>query len=69
MWKFSEKRPFFRADMAGLGKYHMGRYGRIRVYGVKEQLDLKRRDPKKFWNLIHSEILPGDKGKNFVFHE
>ena len=21
MWKFLEKRPFFRADMAGLGKY------------------------------------------------
>ena len=26
--------PFFRADMAGLGKYHMGRYGRIGVYRV-----------------------------------
>ena len=29
-----EKRPFFRADMARLGKYHMGGYGRIRVYRV-----------------------------------
>ena len=29
-----EKRPFFRADMAGLGKYHMGGYGRIGVYRV-----------------------------------
>ena len=35
MWKFSEKQPFFRADMAGLGKYHMGGYGRIGVYRVK----------------------------------
>ena len=30
-----EKRPFFRADMAGLGIYHMGGYGRIGVYRVK----------------------------------
>ena len=30
-----EKLPFFRADMAGLGKYHMGGYGRIGVYRVK----------------------------------
>ena len=29
-----EKRPFFRADMAGLGKYCMGGYGRIGVYRV-----------------------------------
>ena len=35
MWKISEKRPFFRADMAGLGKYHTGGYGRIGVYRVK----------------------------------
>ena len=35
MWKILEKRPFFRADMAGLGKYHTGRYGRIGVYRVK----------------------------------
>ena len=27
-----EKRPFFRADMAGLGIYHMGGFGRIGVY-------------------------------------
>ena len=32
MWKFLEKRPFFRADMAGLGKYCMGGYDRIGVY-------------------------------------
>ena len=30
-----EKQPFFRAAMAGLGKYHMGGYGRIGVYRVK----------------------------------
>ena len=34
MWTFFEKRPFFRADMAGLGKYHTGRYGRIGVCRV-----------------------------------
>ena len=35
MWKFLEKRPFFRVDMAGLGKYSMGGYGRIGFYRVK----------------------------------
>ena len=35
MWTFLEKRPFFRADMAGLGKYHTGGYGWIGVYRVK----------------------------------
>ena len=34
MWKFWEKRPFFRADMAGLGKCCTGGYGRIGVYRV-----------------------------------
>ena len=34
MLKISEKRPFFRADMARLGIYHMGGYGRIGVYRV-----------------------------------
>ena len=32
--KILEKRPFFRADMAGLGKYYTGGYGRIGVYRV-----------------------------------
>ena len=36
MWKILEKRPFFRADLAGLGKYHTGGYGRIGVYRVKQ---------------------------------
>ena len=30
-----EKRPFFWADMARLGKYSMGGYGRIGVHRVK----------------------------------
>ena len=34
-WKILEKRPFFRADTAGLGKYCTGGYGRIGVYRVK----------------------------------
>ena len=32
MWKNMEKQLFFRADMAGLGKYCTGGYGRIGVY-------------------------------------
>ena len=35
MLKILEKRPFFRADTAGLGKYCTGGYGRIGVYRVK----------------------------------
>ena len=34
MWKFFEKQLFFWVDMAGLGKYHTGGYGRIGVYRV-----------------------------------
>ena len=53
------KWPFFRADMAGLGKYHMGRFGRIGVYRVKlnalsllcEIYHLKERIPS--FNLIY----------------
>ena len=41
MWKFLEKRPFFRADMARLGKYSMGGYGRIGVYRVKAHIPLR----------------------------
>ena len=33
--KFLEKRPFFRADLAGLGKCRTGGFGRIGVYRVK----------------------------------
>ena len=35
-----EKFAFFWADMAGLGKYRTGRYGRIGVYGVNSLLVL-----------------------------
>ena len=31
MWKNMEKRPFFPAATAGLGKYRTGGYGRIGV--------------------------------------
>ena len=34
MWENMEKWLFFRAAMAGLGKYCMGGYGRIGVYRV-----------------------------------
>ena len=34
MLKILGKRPFFRADTAGLGKYCTGGYGRIGVYRV-----------------------------------
>ena len=37
MWKIFEKRLFFRADMAGLGKYCTGGYGQIGVFRVKEK--------------------------------
>ena len=33
-----EKRSFFRAATAGLGKYHMGGYGRIGVYRVNQEI-------------------------------
>ena len=36
-----EKRPFFRAAMAGLGKYRMGGYGQIGVYRVKQWCHLE----------------------------
>ena len=37
MLKILEKRLFFWADIAGLGTYHMGGYGRIGVYRVKKE--------------------------------
>ena len=39
MWKNMEKLLFFRADMAGLGKYCTGGYGRIGVYRVIHGVD------------------------------
>ena len=44
MWKNLEKRPFFRADMARLGKYCKGGYGRIGVYRVKQRISDKHID-------------------------
>ena len=46
MWKNMEKWPFFRAAMAGLGKYHTGGYGRIGVHRVK-----RRRMPRSHRSL------------------
>ena len=43
MWKFLENRLFFRADMAGLGKYNTGGYGRIGVYRVKVKVRVRVR--------------------------
>ena len=40
MWIFFKNSRFFRADMTGLGKYHMGGYGRIGVYRVKQRAGL-----------------------------
>ena len=40
-----EKRPFFRADTAGLGKYSTGGYGRIGVYRVKDRVKWPRNCP------------------------
>ena len=37
MWKMLENQPFLRAYMAGLGKYHMARYGWIGVYMVNDR--------------------------------
>ena len=34
---------------------------------IKDQLNFNRDNPKKFWNLIQSEILPDDKDKIFNF--
>ena len=36
IWKIQEKRLFFQADMAGLGKYSMGGNGRIGVYRARQ---------------------------------
>ena len=67
MWKLLEKRPFFRADMAGLGKYCTGGYGRIGVYRVKENFQallsndcwedvLLEENPNEIWSSILEKI-------------
>ena len=45
MWKFLEKRPFFRADLAGLGKYRTGGFGLIGVYRVNLPYQYKNPTP------------------------
>ena len=62
MWKFSEKRPFFRADMAGLGKYHTGGYGRIGVYRVK--INLKAEYNEKMLSVLYGVISNPHYSKN-----
>ena len=37
MWKMLENQLFFREDIAGLWKYHMGRNGWIGVYRVNDR--------------------------------
>ena len=37
---FLKKLLFFQADMAGLGKYCTGGYGRIGVYRVKKEVKI-----------------------------
>ena len=50
---FFFKWPFFRADMAGLGIYHMGGFGRIGVYRVNTDQATKSNDSKnKFFHTI-----------------
>ena len=70
IWK---NRPFFRADMAGLGKYCMGGYGRIGVYRVKA-LSRSYYIPLYFClpNHINEDVIPLDFWKlnhffNFYF--
>ena len=61
---FFEKRPFFRADMAGFGKYCMGGYGRIGVYRVKATC----REIPDFELLFKKPMVSVLKGSN-SFHE
>ena len=59
MWEFLEKRLFFRADMAGLGKCCTGGYGRIGVYRVKSPAVKKARIIKKRRGSAESVHEPG----------
>ena len=66
MWKILEKRPFFRADMAGLGKYHTGGYGRIGVYRVKAGFFFRPENISRL-SVIYGAVVNsqhgGDKGQ------
>ena len=63
-----EKRPFFRADMAGLGKYCMGGYGQIGVYRVNDlnnELKLVRTD--LMMCQLTSRLSPNKKADDLYF--
>ena len=57
MRKIFEKRLFFRADMAGLGKYHMGGCGRIGVYRVNSTVSFRHSDDH------HGDVDPRSDGE------
>ena len=54
-----EKLPFFRAAMAGLGKYYMGGYGRIGVYRVNYNVSFDTSYRRRIHNfyLVYMNIL------------
>ena len=60
---FFEKRPFSRADMAGLGKYCMGGYGRIGVYRVNVGFSWQRTTSKTV-PLLDTKPLIKDQNKS-----
>ena len=63
-----EKRLFFRADLAGLGKYHTGGFGRIGVYRDK-LTKLKRFLDKGMRVLVYKQtILPVLEYADFVYY-
>ena len=68
MWIFVEKRPYFRADMAGLGKYHMGGYGRIGVYRVNNKQGgfRKRKSTISTVAALTDDILIGLNNKQYT---
>ena len=57
MWKFSDKRQFFRADTAGLGKYSMDGYGRIGVHRVNLIRIVVRQIKKYFSGVFFSNYV------------
>ena len=56
------KRPFFRAAMAGLGKYHTGGYGRIGVYRVNQDTTRRISGKRVLLEILNDfEFLKGPK--------
>ena len=60
---FGEKRPFFRAGMAGLGKYNTGGYGRI---GVDNMMGRGTGVTKKGNSWVRNPPHPPDRVKLFM---